>query len=539
MARIIPLKLNRNNQNKPVEVSKELVPTMADRIAQLRAELDAVETLAKQQAADTRLPSFMDFENTLAEKLGAVGRAASELFLSCAEERVAALVKDGERFGDRFLRPAPRLQARDLVGRFGLLRYFRTYLRENHDGRRCGLHPLDIALGLTGDRFSWNVLSLSARLATKLSFAEARKTAQLFLPAVPSTEVTEQTVLGLGRFTGRWFADLPAPSDDGEVLIVMIDSKGAPTATERELRRRRGKRRCRQPAPSPRHRGRSRRAGYTKQQRRKKGDKSKNARMATLVVMYTLRRSGPLLLGPINRWIYASFAPKEHAFQIALREAHKRGFTKESGRLVQLVTDGDPDLSCYTRRYFPDAIHTLDIMHVIEKLWKAGEAIHPEGSKELKRWVERQKKRLYRGEAAQIVEELRRQLERKPRTGPGNKGKRERLEKTLGYLEKRLDQMNYRELKKQDLEIGSGMVEGAVKYVIGKRCDHGGMRWIKERAEALLQLRCLELNGHWEGFVAFVHDELMVQGVVTGRRQRLQTQSPAPLPEVLPLAKAA
>jgi hypothetical protein len=52
------------------------------------------------------------------------------------------------------------------------------------------------------------------------------------------------------------------------------------------------------------------------------------------------------------------------------------------------------------------------------------------------------------------------------------------------------------------------MVEGAIKNLIGKRCDHGGMRWIKERAEAVVQLRCIEANGDWEAFISFVHDRL-------------------------------
>jgi hypothetical protein len=355
----------------------------------------------------------------------------------------------------------------------------------------------------------------------------------LFLPSPPSTEVIQQSVLGLGRFTGKWIENLPAPAGDGDVLIVMIDSKGAPTATEQELKRRRGKRRRRRPAPSPRHRGRHRRGRYPKKPRRKKGDKSKNAKMATLVVMYTLRRSGKLLLGPINRWIYASFAPKEHAFQIARREANKRGFTPESGRLVQLVTDGDNDLDCYARRHFPEAIHTIDIMHVIEKLWTAGECIHKEGSNALHKWVERQKKRLYGGKAAKIVAELKSQLESTPKTGPGNKGKRERLANVIRYIEKRLDRMNYDELLAQDLEIGSGAVEGAVKNVIGKRCDHGGMRWIKERCEALLQLRCIEINGQWDAFIAAVHDQMKAEGEATGQRLRLQCKSPAPLPGLL------
>ena len=530
MARIIPFKLNRNG--KVGQSGQEPPPTVADRVTRLREEMDGLERLAREQAAEKELPSFMAFETTLKEKLDAVGRSATELFLTHAAERVAAASKDGVQCGDKFFRPAPKLQDRNLTGRFGVVHYYRTYARENHDGRRCGFHPLDVALGLSADRFSWNVLSLSARLATKASFAEARATVGLFLPNAPSTEVIEHTILGLGKFTGEWCANLPAPEGDGEVLVMMVDSKGAPTATEEELHRRRGKRRKRTGAPSPRHRGRHRRGRYPKKPRRKKGDKSKNAKMATLVVMYTLRRSGSLLLGPINRWIYASFAPKEHAFQMARLEATKRGFTPESGRLIQIVTDGDLDLERYAKRYFPKAIHTIDVMHVIEKLWTAGECIHPEGSPELKKWMDRQKKRLYEGKAAEIVAELRRRLDSTPRTGPGNKGKRDRLTSVLGYVEKRLDRMNYDELIAQDLEIGSGAVEGAVKNVIGKRCDHGGMRWIKERVEALVQLRCIEINGHWDAFVASVHAAFKAQATATGTRPRLQAESPAPLPAV-------
>jgi hypothetical protein len=526
MGRIIPFKLNRNSQERQGEVPR----TVPERLAQLRAEVGELEKLAKTQAAENDLPSLMSFETALKEKLDAVGRATMEVFLTYAEERIAAASKDGIQCGDRLLRPAPRLQGRNVTCRFGVVRYWRTYARANHDGRRCGFHPLDVALGLSADRFSWNVLSLSVRLATKTSFAEARATIGLFLPSAPSTEVVEQSVLGLGMFTAKWVENLPAPEGDGEVLVVMIDSKGAPTATEEELQRRRGKRRQRPPAPSPRHRGRHRRGRYAKKPRRKKGDRAKNAKMATLIVMYTLRRRGGLLLGPINRWVYASFAPKEHAFQIARREADKRGFTPESGRLIQLVTDGDLALHCCAQRYFSEALHTIDVMHVIEKLWAAGECIFKEGSKPLRQWVERQKKRLYGGAPGKIVAELQQRLVSTPKTGPGNKWRREQLTAVIRYLVRRQERMNYRELTASDLETGSGAVEGAVKNVIGKRCDHGGMRWIKERVEALIQLRCIELNGQWDAFIASVHDELRANAAATGRRPRLQAESPAPLP---------
>jgi len=538
MGSISTRKLNRNRQ-KTEGKSVETPATVDELRAKLLALASATMKYCEEQSTAAELPSHLEFEQGLRDKINEVGLAAEELFLGAAEERVKETCKGGMQFGERFMRPAPGAQFRNLATLYGVARYSRTYLRESYAGRRCGFHPLDSALGLPADRFSWNVLSMTVRLSTKMSYAEAKETAASFLPSAPSTEVIEKAVLGLGKHTGDWFAATPAPEGDGDVLIIMIDSKGAPTATLAELRRRRGKRSSKQRAPSPRHRGRVQRQRYPKKARRKKGDKSKNAKMATLVVMYTLKRQGGLLLGPLNRLVYASFAPKEHAFAIARREADKRGFDKASGRIVQIVTDGDTDLACYAQRHFPEARHTVDIIHVIERLWTIGECLHKEGTPALAKWVARQKQRLRTGKVHLILDETRRILERTPQTGPGNKGKRERLSECLRYLAKRVDQMHYDELIAMDLEIASGQVEGAVKNVIGKRCDHGGMRWIKERAEALLQLRCIEINGHWDAFIRFVHDRLREETSSSGLRVRLQAKTPAPLPDFRGEAEAA
>jgi len=56
------------------------------------------------------------------------------------------------------------------------------------------------------------------------------------------------------------------------------------------------------------------------------------------------------------------FAPKRHVFAIARREADKRGFTRDSGKLLQLLTDGDEDLATYAQQYFPEASHTVDVV---------------------------------------------------------------------------------------------------------------------------------------------------------------------------------
>ena len=500
--------------------------TVAELRQQFASAAQGVESLAFAHAGD-----FRSLEQELMRAVWALARVAITLFLAHRHERCVIPLRV-ERAGRTF-RPAPA-QPRNLNTLFGVVRYWRTYLREVAEDERRGLYPLDEELGLTGDRVSFGLLVVAARLALKLSFAEARSTLGLFVPSPPSTEVIEQTVLGLGRHTSAWFESAPAPKGDGDTLVIQVDSKGAPTATDSELARRRCKRRkqlgqctrrCR------RHRGRARRGQYGKKPRRNKGDKSKNAKMATMVVMYTLRRGEDgERHGPINVWRYASFAPKRHAFAVARREANKRGFGPKSGKPVQLVTDGDNDLASYATEFLPHALHSIDVMHVIEKLWSAGECLYREGTAECAKWVEARKDELYAGKASEIVALLKRRLDQTPKTGPGNKGKRQRLHDIMRYIEKRLDRLAYDRLIAEDLELGTGAVEGAVKNIIGKRCDHGGMRWIKERVEAVVQLRCIEANGDFDGFTQFAHRRLQAQARSQAPICRLQSQNPGALP---------
>jgi hypothetical protein len=478
-----------------------------------------------------RKATFLLFETTLIPQVMALARAAVVLFLVASGQRENADLEARLVLGGRTFRRAPP-QSRSLLTWFGVVRYQRIYLREVvPPGKKArGFHPLDAALGLLADRVSPGVLAIAVRLATRVSFADARLQLGWFLPTAPSTEVIEAALLGYGRHTPDWFSQVQAPPDDGEVLVIQVDSKGVPTATDEELRRRRGKRANRAKAPSPRHRGRCSRRRRTAKPRRNKGDRAKNARMGTMVVMYTLRRAAGLLLGPINKRYYASFAPKRHAFQLARREATRRGFPPGTKRTVQIVTDGDNDLARYTAEFFPEALHTIDVAHVVEKLWDVGSSLHREGSPEHKTWVETQKTKLYAGRARSIVAELERHLAKIPLTGPGNKFRRKKLSEVRDYMGKRVRNMNYADLRTQDLEIGSGQVEGAIKALMYRRMDQGGMRWIKERAEALLQLRCIDANGDWQAFVDRVHHHARDLATSTGVRVRLQQRSPAPLP---------
>ncbi len=451
-------------------------------------------------------------------KVFVLGQMFISLFLEKREEGIRERHQKPE--GYKWQKP----QGRQLGTFFGKVSYWRSYVYQTKGGG--GYYPLDAELGLTGEGFSMLVQSYAALLATKMSYAQATIVLSMFLKWSPAQKSIEEMVLGLGRHTGEWFERAPAPEDDGEVLVIQFDSKGNPMATEEELEKRRGKRQANPHPGSQRHRGKGARLRRGSKKRRKKGDKSKNAKMATIMTMYTLKKSEDgKLEGPCNKKVYASHAPKRHVVAIARREADKRSFGQDRGKLVQIVTDGDPDLERYIADLFPEAEHTIDVYHVVEYLWEAGHALYKEGSDELEEWVSNQKEALYEGGVADIIAELDERLALLP---AGTK--HDCLKKVRGYLDKRQKKMDYKSLREQDLEISSGAVEGAVNYVIAKRFDCGGMRWLKERAEALLQLRCIEVNGDWDAFISFVHDKTKKQAQQTHKIISLKCQKPASLP---------
>src|SRR5205823_5220257 len=100
-----------------------------------------------------------------------------------------------------------------------------------------------------------------------------------------------------------------------------------------------------------------------------------------------------------------------------------------------------------------------------------------------------------------LIRRLEQEYRGMSRRGPGTKAKREVLAGVVGYLEARVKLMDYGRWRARDLVIATGVVEGAARYVVGERLDRSGMRWIEERAEAVLLLRCIEVNGDWEAFM--------------------------------------
>lgn len=469
---------------------------------------------------------FYKIEKEIIKKVAKLGCLFLQLFLMACHERL-----NYEQWLSKGLYYAKKTPiCRVLKTAYGEITYWRTYLaKKKGEG---GFYPMDSMLGLTSDSFTPLIISLTTKLATRVSFKASVLFFECFYGWTPSTESVENLVLGLGRHASTYMEMVEPAKEEGEILIIECDGKAPPMATEEELKKRRGKRRkrcgCGCKYGCQRHRGKAKRQ-FRDRKRRKKGDKSKNGKSSTLVVMYTLKQgTDGRLHGPCNKKVWGSFAPRKIMFAWIRRQATKRGFPPDTKKRIHIAVDGEPCLHDRLAELFPNASFALDIRHLEEKLWDVGHLFHPEGSDELKNWVEEKRSLLYSGRVAELILQLKNVQNSLSKRAKRDESKYNSLSSLIKYMEPRIDMMNYKKLIDEDLPIATGIIEGAARYVVGERMDCAGMRWIPGRAEALLHLRCIELNGDWDHFFEWCYN-LWLKKLQKGEKVMIRNEKPIDL----------
>jgi hypothetical protein len=68
------------------------------------------------------------------------------------------------------------------------------------------------------------------------------------------------------------------------------------------------------------------------------------------------------------------------------------------------------------------------------------------------------------------------------------------------YFARNAPRLRYPEFRRQDLSVGSGVIEAGCKTVIGSRLKRSGMFWTVRGANAILALRCNRLSGKFEDY---------------------------------------
>jgi hypothetical protein len=425
-----------------------------------------------------------------------LGRALLTLFLARSAARLRPVTYEHD--GEPYALDTTTRRSSEIGTRFGKVTFSRG-IGHSLGGRGRRDLPVDRELGLCGG-FSLGTVTALAQLCAMLAFGNARRLFAEFHEWTPSPRSTLRMVDAVGA-EARGFLDAAAaamPDDDGEVLVIQVDGRGAPMITATEAERRRQPRQKQR--GTKRHGRRQRRRAHPRP-RRKKGDKSKNAKVAFVGVLYTLRKTDDGFEGPLNKRLNATFESHDALFRWLHQHAKQRGY---GTKRTIFLADGSDHIWRLQKQYFPDAEPCIDWYHIAEKLWEAGGCLHREGSDALSAWVKEQLRRLRRGKVAESLTELSLAYAAIPKTGPGNKGKRKRLLDIMLYLAEHKHRMRYAELRRDDLDIGTGAVEGAVRNLVGMRLDGPGMRWGRDRAELVLHLRCVLLNGQWDAFCDYL-----------------------------------
>ena len=168
-----------------------------------------------------------------------------------------------------------------------------------------------------------------------------------------------------------------------------------------------------------------------------------------------------------------------------------------------VLSDGQEDLLrqvyAAAKRYKVDIVVVQDFVHVLEYLWKAAHALHPDAAEEREAWVMDRAHAVLQGRAQDVAVGLRRAATRKQLS----QGEREPVDKAADYIDNNQARLQYDQALAQGLPIATGVIEGACRHLVKDRMDITGARWGLQRAEAILKLRSLKISGDLPAYLAF------------------------------------
>ena len=173
-------------------------------------------------------------------------------------------------------------------------------------------------------------------------------------------------------------------------------------------------------------------------------------------------------------------------------EAWNRGWSRAAKKVV--IGDGAEWIRNLVETHFPGAIQIVDLYHAREHLWEVARALYPNDVVQQKAWMKVHQKRLLdKGKIEKLVTAL-----RSLRHTNAEVVEKTRIE--ADYFERNAERMRYPKFRRQHLFVGSGVIEAGCKTVIGSRLKQSGMFWTVRGANAILALRCCQLNGRFEDY---------------------------------------
>jgi hypothetical protein len=385
------------------------------------------------------------------------------------------------------------------------------------------LYPSDAALNLPAGKHSHGLRRLAAVEAVRGSFADA------------AAAIARSSEVGIGKrqlealaqaaavdVAGFYAVRKPDPAGADMLLALTFDGKGVVMRPE-------GLREATAKAAAT--------ATRKLATRLSPGEKNGRKRMAELACVYDAApaprtpadvigkpgRGGERARGPVatGKWLTASVTDDiATVIAAAFDEAERRD--PDHQRTWVVLVDGNctqiDAITTEARRRKADVHIVLDLIHVLEYLWKAAWSFFDKADPDAETWVADQARKVLDGKASQVAAGIRRRATRYGYSPAERAG----ADAAADYLTNKAPYLDYATALARGWPIATGVIEGACRHLIKDRMDITGARWGLTGAEAILTLRAVVTNGDFDDYWRY-HLEQEQRRVHHTRYQRDQT----------------
>lgn len=388
------------------------------------------------------------------------------------------------------LKKDSQLRGRQYFSVFGKLTVPRSYY---HLKGQQGICPLDAAVNFPERCYSYLLQEWMNLCSIRDSFHESHVTLSSLLNLdIKSSRFEVVSRDGADKYdTFYEDKELPSPDTEGELQVVQFDGKGVPVI--------------------------KREAAKIKA-RLGKGEKRQKTKEATVGVSYTIDRVTRTPEEVAENLVYPEKRKKSEQRACSTRSKNIRreaSLTRSREEVMSdiitdarrrdqknkhpwvVVMDGALGLWGAIAALLSGVnwVGILDIIHVVEYLWKAGNILYGEGKPETQKWVYNHLLAILQGRVGRVIGGLKQAMTK--RKSQLSKKKQKTLHSVIRYLENHRQWMKYDEYLLKGYPIGSGIVESTCGHTVKHRMEGAGRRWSLDGAESMLLLRSIYTSDDW------------------------------------------
>lgn len=464
--------------------------TVEESILEGEKEVKELFDLVKNNAVD--LEAY-EMEQAIFSRLMRIGLAGMKCYFAekgTGDVGNELMLEDGTA-----LKKESGLRGRNYFSVFGKLKVPRTCYRLEG---KAGIMPLDAQVNLPERCYSYLLQEWMDLFSIRESFKESEVSLEKLLGLKVSQSCFEKVNRNSSENYDEFYKDKQPPFADseGEIQVPGFDGKGVPMIKEEAARLK---------------------------ARQGKGEKRQKKKEAMVGVSYTIDQKKRTPSEVAENLIYPEKAKEkvkekekgkdkiqaQNIRRMASLERSKKEVVEEivadainrdpeHKRPLVVVMDGALHLWNLVAKTLSriDFVGILDIIHVVEYLWKAANALYGEQTPKGKQWVYNHLLSILQGRVGWVIGGLKQTLSKQRLKAV----QRRALEEIIRYFENHREWMKYNRYLKAGYPISTGVVESSCGHTVKDRMERTGCRWSVEGAESTLLLRSVYTSNDWDAY---------------------------------------